>query len=54
MTTSREVRLKSRPVGMPTAANFEVASVDLPDPGPGQKILESAGTWRALAALNDA
>lgn len=36
MTTSREVRLKSRPEGMPTAANFEVASVELPAPGPGE------------------
>lgn len=29
MTISREVRLKSRPVGMPTAANFEIVSVPL-------------------------
>jgi NADPH-dependent curcumin reductase CurA len=36
MTTSREVRLKSRPEGLPTAANFEVASVELPAPGPGE------------------
>eukprot|EP01030_Chromulinospumella_sphaerica_P003700 gene3700-3617_t len=36
MTTSREVRLKSRPEGLPTPANFEVASVELPPPGPGQ------------------
>ena len=36
MTTSREVRLKSRPEGLPTADNFEVATVDLPAPGPGQ------------------
>jgi len=27
MTTSREVRLKSRPEGMPKLENFEVASV---------------------------
>ncbi len=33
---SREIRLKSRPVGAPTAANFELASVQLPDPGPGE------------------
>jgi NADPH-dependent curcumin reductase CurA len=33
---SREIRLKSRPVGEPTAANFELASVTLPDPGPGE------------------
>jgi NADPH-dependent curcumin reductase CurA len=36
MTTSREVRLKSRPEGMPQPENFEVASVELPEPGPGQ------------------
>jgi NADPH-dependent curcumin reductase CurA len=33
---SREIRLKSRPVGAPTADNFELASVDLPAPGPGE------------------
>jgi len=36
MTTSREVRLKTRPEGMPQPGNFEVASVDLPDPGAGE------------------
>jgi NADPH-dependent curcumin reductase CurA len=36
MTTSREVRLKSRPEGMPKLENFEVASVDVPAPGPGE------------------
>ncbi len=36
MTQSREIRLKSRPVGLPTAANFEVATVDLPAPGAGE------------------
>ena len=36
MTTSREVRLKSRPVGMPTADNFDLASVTLPPPAPGE------------------
>ena len=29
MTTSREIRLKSRPVGLPTADNFELATVEL-------------------------
>ena len=33
---SREVRLKSRPTGMPTRDNFELATVDAPDPGPGE------------------
>ena len=36
MTQSKEVRLKARPVGMPTAADFEIATVDLPAPGPGE------------------
>ncbi len=36
MTTSREIRLKSRPVGLPTAENFELATVELPAPGPGE------------------
>lgn len=33
---SREVRLKSRPVGIPTPTNFEIATVDVPEPQPGQ------------------
>lgn len=36
MTTSKEIRLKSRPVGLPTADNFELATVELPPPGPGE------------------
>jgi NADPH-dependent curcumin reductase CurA len=36
MTTSKEVRLKARPVGLPTAADFEIATVNLPAPGPGE------------------
>ncbi|MBI1187375.1 MAG: zinc-binding dehydrogenase [Alphaproteobacteria bacterium] len=32
---AREVRLKSRPVGLPSPENFEVAEVDVPAPGPG-------------------
>ncbi|ATQ42444.1 NADP-dependent oxidoreductase [Caulobacter mirabilis] len=36
MTVSREIRLKSRPVGTPVADNFELATVDLPAPGPGE------------------
>jgi len=35
-TTSREIRLKSRPVGLPTPANFELASVAVPDPAAGE------------------
>ena len=36
MTTVREIRLKSRPSGLPTSDNFEMASVDLPAPGAGE------------------
>jgi len=36
MTVSREIRLKSRPHGAPTADNFELASVTLPAPGAGE------------------
>jgi NADPH-dependent curcumin reductase CurA len=36
MTTSREIRLKSRPAGMPDASNFELAQVDVPSPAAGQ------------------
>jgi hypothetical protein len=45
-TTSREVRLKSRPQGMPTAANFEIASVELPAPGPGE--VQVRNTWMTV------
>ena len=36
MTTSREIRLRSRPTGMPTAETFELQTVELPDPAPGE------------------
>ena len=36
MTTVREIRLKSRPNGMPTADNFELATVELPAPAAGE------------------
>lgn len=39
---SREIRLKSRPAGMPTAANFELAEATLPDPGPGQVLVRNS------------
>jgi len=41
-TKSREIRLKSRPVGLPEASNFEVASVDLPDPGAGEVLVRNS------------
>ncbi|MFC3712850.1 NADP-dependent oxidoreductase [Sphingoaurantiacus capsulatus] len=39
--TSREVRLKSRPVGMPQAGDFEVGSVELASPGEGQVLVRN-------------
>ncbi len=39
---SREIRLKSRPVGQPTQANFELAEVEIGDPGPGQVLVRNA------------
>ena len=46
MTQSREIRLKSRPTGMPTADNFELVSVDLPDPASGQ--VQVNNTWMTV------
>src|SRR5882672_10754943 len=36
MITSREIRLKSRLVGMPSADNFELVTVPVPRPAPGE------------------
>lgn len=33
---SREIRLRSRPEGMPVPGNFELAEAEVPEPGPGQ------------------
>ncbi|MBU6165065.1 MAG: NADP-dependent oxidoreductase [Alphaproteobacteria bacterium] len=41
MTISREIRLASRPVGVPAAANFELASRTLAAPGPGEVLVEN-------------
>ncbi len=41
MTTSREVRLKARPVGLPTSEHFELAEVTVPDPGPGEVLVRN-------------
>jgi NADPH-dependent curcumin reductase CurA len=40
-TKARQILLKSRPVGLPEAANFEVATVELPDPGPGEVLVRN-------------
>jgi len=45
-TRAREVRLKSRPTGMPAPENFEVATVELPDPGPGEVLVRNA--WMSV------
>jgi NADPH-dependent curcumin reductase CurA len=46
MTQSREIRLKSRPSGLPTADNFDLVTVDLPDPAPGQ--VQVRNTWMTV------
>ncbi len=40
-TKAHEVRLKSRPVGVPEAVNFELASVELPAPGAGEVLVRN-------------
>ena len=41
MTASREVRLAARPVGEPKPSDFELAEVELPDPGPGEILVRN-------------
>src|ERR1700719_2431472 len=41
IVTSREMRLKSRPVGMPNADNFELTAVSVPHPAPGEVQVEN-------------
>ena len=41
MTISREIRLKSRPEGMPTADNFELAETKLPAPSQGELLVKN-------------
>jgi NADPH-dependent curcumin reductase CurA len=36
MTTSREIRLKSRPVGLPKVSDFDLATVEVAAPGAGE------------------
>ncbi len=40
-TTSREIRLKSRPAGLPQAENFELASTSVREPGPGEVLVRN-------------
>lgn len=46
MTTSREIRLRSRPQGLPAVANFELATLELPAPGPGE--VQVRNTWMTV------
>ena len=46
MTTSREIRLKSRPVGLPKASDFELATVELPAPGPDE--IQVRNLWMSV------
>ncbi|MEP6968371.1 MAG: NADP-dependent oxidoreductase [Pseudomonadota bacterium] len=46
MTTSREIRLKSRPSGVPTPENFELATVTLADPAPGE--VQVRNSWMTV------
>ena len=46
MTTSREVRLKRRPVGMPKPDDFELATVEVGAPGPGE--VQVRNTWMSV------
>src|SRR5215475_7107746 len=41
MPRSREIRLKSRPAGMPAPENFELAETTVPEPGPGQILVHN-------------
>ena len=38
---NREIRLRKRPHGMPTAADFELAETPIPAPGPGQVLVRN-------------
>ena len=43
---SREIRLKSRPTGTPKPENFEIATVELPEPGAGEALVRN--TWMSV------
>src|SRR3954451_1491923 len=40
-TASREIQLAARPHGEPQPTDFELAEVELPDPGPGQILVRN-------------
>ena len=41
-TTSREIRLASRPHGEPTEDNYEIAEAPVPEPGPGEMVVRNS------------
>jgi len=41
MTKSRQVLFASRPAAMPTAANFRIEEVEVPEPGPGEVLVRN-------------
>ena len=41
MADTRQWRLASRPTGTPTRENFELATVDRPEPGPGEVLVKT-------------
>jgi hypothetical protein len=43
---SREIRLKSRPSGMPTNVNFELAATEVPAPSPGEVMVRNV--WMSV------
>ena len=40
-TTSKQIQLAARPVGEPKPGDFQLAEVELPDPGPGQLLVRN-------------
>jgi NADPH-dependent curcumin reductase CurA len=46
MTVSREIRLKSRPEGLPKPETFELASVEVQAPGPGE--IQVKNLWMSV------
>ncbi len=40
-TLSREIRLKNRPVGLPSESDFELATVPMPTPGMGEVLVRN-------------
>jgi NADPH-dependent curcumin reductase CurA len=40
-TVSREIRLKQRPVGLPSAGDFELVAVPIPTPGAGEVLVRN-------------